>query len=214
MADSSGQADIRGLNVLKAIKGYADEGLVIKRYVTITKVGNRKTRWYQKTSGWLSTPTTSGITDGEDLILSDDLAKPVVAEQSWTRNESTALKWIIDSPMLSVEDLKDSDVPLLRTNIRDIVRRVNYSVETHILNILTVSYTPRLINTAAATGTGWDDGTSGDPLLDIRAAKTSIRQNGYNPENAILAINSIEYENLRSFIVNNGNLPFKFINFE
>lgn len=204
MANTSGQADIRGLNVIKAIKGYADEDIIFKRYVTVTAVSNKKTRWYQKTAGFLTTPTTSGIASEETLILSDDLAMPVVAEQSWTRQESTAKKWIMDSPMLAVEDMKDSDVPLLTTNIRDITRRIQYSVEKHIIEIITEDYTPSLINTGAATGTGWDDGTNGNPLKDIRAAKTGIRQNGYNPESAILAINSIEYENLRNYIVANG----------
>lgn len=200
MADSSGQAEIRGLYVDKLVKGFADEDLIITRYVTVSTTSAREIRWYQKTSGFLDSADTTSITTSQ-IANTAFRSRPVVVEQSWTRRTSYVKKYFVESPLMSVEDINDTDVDILATNIRDLVRAVGYQKENRIINVLTESYSPSNINTAAATGTGWDDTTNGNPVLDILTGKKNIRSYGYNPEGAVLLINSIEHLNLINFLI-------------
>lgn len=200
MADASGQALIRGIDIDKLVKGFADEELVLKRYVANASTSAREIRWYQKSSGFLNSTSTTGITASQIANTSSG-SLPVVVEQSWTRQTSYVRKYFVESPLISEEDIRDTDVDILATNVRDLVRAVANQVDTRIYNVLSESLSPSNINTTAATGTGWDDATNGNPILDILTAKRKIRQNGYNPEGAILYINSIEHQNLINYLI-------------
>jgi len=197
---TAGQNDIRGLNIDKMAKGFADEALVLKKYVTVTKTSAREVRWYQKTAGFLDSVDTTGVTASQ-IANTSALSLPVVVEQSWTRKTSYVRKYFVESPTMSEEDIKDSDVDVLATNIRDLTLAVLNQVDKRIYDVLTESLSPSLINTAAATGTGWDDATNGNPILDLLVAKQKIRSNRYNPEGAILYINSIEEKNLINYLI-------------
>ncbi|MAF42896.1 MAG: hypothetical protein CMI54_01830 [Parcubacteria group bacterium] len=200
MADVSGQADLRGIDVDKAAKGFADEASVLKGMCLNSPTSAREIRWYQKTSGFLAGTTTTGITS--DLgSNTDQLALPTVIEQSWTRQTSYVRKYFFESPPLSIEDIADTDVSILLTNIRDIVRAVGNLVDTRIYNVITESLSPSTINTTAATGNGWDDTSNGNPILDIMTGNQKIRSYGYNPNGAILYINSIEHKNLMNYLI-------------
>ena len=198
MADKSGQADIRGLDIDKLAKGFADEMLLMKRFVQISKTKNREIRWYQKTSGFLDSTDTTGITSSQ-IKLVGSKSRPVVVEQSWTRNTSYIHKYFVESPMISMEDIKDTDIDILATNVRDLVRAVGYQVDK---DIYTEISTAASIGTGAATADGWDDAATGDPITDLLTAKQAIRAQGYNPEGATLLINSIEHKNLLKFLIN------------
>ena len=62
MADTSGQAEIRGIDIDKVAKGFAEEDILLKRFCIVTPASAREIIWYQKTSGFLTGPTTTGIT--------------------------------------------------------------------------------------------------------------------------------------------------------
>lgn len=200
MADTSAQADLRGLDVDKLAKGFADEMLVLKNFVQVSTTSAREIRWYQKTAGFLDSSDTTGIT-GSHIANAAHKALPVVTEQSWTRNTSYVRKYFVESPLLSEEDIKDSDVDLLATNVRDLVRAVANQVDTRIYNVLTESLSPSDILSTAATQDGWDDTVTGDPILDLLTAKQKIRAQRYNPEGAVLYINSVEYKNLLHYLI-------------
>lgn len=201
MADYSGQADLRGIDVDKLAKGFADEENVFKRFATLSTTSAREIRWFSKTSGFLDSTDTTAITASQ-IANTSFRSRPVVIEQSWTRNTSYIRKYFVESPTISVEDIKDTDVDILATNIRDLVRAVERQVDQRIVNVLTENYTPSNIQTVAATADGWDDATTGNPILDLLAAKQLIRSYGYNPEGAILAMNSIEHRNLLNYLIN------------
>lgn len=200
MADTNAMADIRGIDIDKLAKGFADEDIVFKRYVNNSTTSAREIRWYQKTAGFLDTADTTAITASQISNVSFK-ARPFVTEQSWTRNTSYVRKYFVESPMLTMEDINDSDVDILATNVRDLVRAVQYQIDTRIWNVLTESLSPSNIQTTAATADGWDDAVTGDPISDLLTAKQMIRAFGYNPEGAILAINSIEHKNLLKFLI-------------
>lgn len=201
MADKSGQAEIRGIDIDKLAKGFADEELILKKFVTVSPTSARLIRWYQKTPGFLDSTDTSAITTSQ-ISNTSMLSLPVVVEQSWTRTHSYVRKYFVESPTLSDEDIRDCDIDILATNVRDLVKAVANQVDTRIFNVISENLTPVNINTTIATQNGWDDTATGDPIKDIMVAKQKIRSYRYNPEGAILYINSIEHRNLLTFLIN------------
>ena len=123
---------------------------------------------------------------------------PVVVEQSWTRNTSYIRKYFVESPLISYEDINDTDIDILATNIRDLVRAVERQVDARIYTVIS---TGTGVLTGASTQPGWDSAATGNPILDLLTAKQQIRANGYNPEGAILAINSVEHKNLINYLI-------------
>ena len=197
MADQSAQADIRGLDIDKLVKGFADEENVFKKFCTVASTSAREIRWFQKTSGFLDSVDTTAITASQ-IANTSSKSRPVVVEQSWTRNTSYIRKYFVESPLISEEDIKDTDIDILATNVRDLVRAVERQVDARIYTVLS---TGTGVLTGAATAPGWDSAATGNPILDLLTAKQQIRANGYNPEGAVLAINSIEHKNLINFLI-------------
>ena len=66
--DGSAEADIRGLNIDKLVKGFGELASIFKRFVQVTKTKNREIRWFQKglstatAMNPLDTPVTQGVT--------------------------------------------------------------------------------------------------------------------------------------------------------
>lgn len=207
MADSSGEQDIRGINIDKLAKGFADEANIFKNFVTMAKTNSREIRWYQKTPGVLGGVTTTGITRNTISNVAER-SRPTVVEQSWVRQTSYVKKFFVESPTISMEDIKDSDIDVLATNVRDLVRGVATQVDERIYSVIVEADAatptipnPTLVNTAAAVGTGWDDENNGNPIKDILVGKKKIRQNRYDPKGAALIINSIEEEMLINWLI-------------
>jgi hypothetical protein len=193
MPDNSGQAEIRGINIDKVLKGFEDEAFILRKYVSVTSTSAREVRWYQKTAGILDALAPA-------YIESDHLAKPTVIEQSFTRNTSFVKIWIVESPMMSIEDINDSDIDILATNLRDLTRAVANKEEKHIYNVLTENDTPSTINTNASTA-AWNAGSGQDPIEDIMEAKENIRTYGYDPEGAILLLSPKDHKSLLTWLI-------------
>lgn len=196
MVDSSSQAEIRGIDIDKLVKGFADEESVFKKFVTVSTTSAREVRWYQKTAGYLDSTDTTGITASQ-IANQGFKSRPVVVEQSWTRNTSYVRKYFVESPMISDEDIKDSDIDVLATNVRDLVRAVANQVDINIYDTITDATG---IETTASTA-GWDAGSGQDPIKDLMTGKRKIRANGYNPEGAVLALNPVEHQNLLVWLI-------------
>lgn len=206
MADTSGQADIRGLQIAKAVKGFAEKAFVVKNYVQVNTTGDREVRWYREGVSFnnlLDSQDTSGITASR-IANAADGAKPVVAEQSWTRLTSYVQKYFVESPLLSEEDLKDADIGLFARNLRGLVRAVANQVDAKIYDVLTESQSPSDILSTAAAGTGWDDTTNGDPVGDLMTARQKISAQNYDLTGAVAMMNSIEYKHLVNFLIRKG----------
>ena len=89
MADTAGQADIRGIDINKLATGFADtEPNILWKFINHSKTVAREIRWYQKTSGFLDTATTNDT--AISLIPTIAGAITAVMEQRWTRNTSYA----------------------------------------------------------------------------------------------------------------------------
>jgi len=212
MADTAGEQDIRGIDIDKLAKGFADlEPNPLKAYVTNSKTKAREIRWYQKTAGFLDTTDTTGITLSQ--MQTDQLALPTVQEQSWTRQTSYVKKFFIESPTISMEDIKDSDPDVLGTNIRDLVRGVKRQVGLRIYFMLancapatpttplTDTSTYGAVQTSASTDE-WDQSATMDPVTDILHGEQSIRAQGYETRGGVIGMNSIEYQYLLAYLIN------------
>ena len=200
MADANAQADIRGIDIDKLAKGFADEEILMKRFVTNSTTSAREIRWYQKTAGFLDSVDTTGITASQ-IANTAFKARPFVVEQSWTRTTSYVRKYFVESPWISEEDIKDNDVDILATNVRDLVRAVSYQVDTRIWDVITESQTASNINSVSITNE-WDDYTNATPIIDLLNAKRLIRNQSYNPEGAILMLNPNEHTYLINWLIN------------
>ena len=190
MADTSGQADIRGIDIDKLAKGFADEANVFKQICAITSTKARELRWYRKTSGFLDAVTTSGlITSNIENVA--ERARPTVVEQSWTRQQSFVRKYFVESPTISMEDIRDTDIDILATNVRDLVRGVARKVDKRIYDVASAGTG----NTTAAAAT-WDNATQANVNIvkDFLTAKRKIRQSGYDPEGAFVLMSSLDHE--------------------
>ena len=195
MADQAAQALIRGIDINKLVEGFRNVDIVLKKYVRVVKTAAREIRWYQKTAGYLTSPVTTGITT--DMIETASKAMPVAIENSYTRNTSYVKKFFASSPMLSIEDLKDSDPDIWGDIIQDAARAVNKKVDSRILTVLDAAG----CQTAAATGSGWNVDADADPMLDFLAAIEAIENYGYSSADLIAYMNPAEKKWLLRWLI-------------
>lgn len=209
--DTSAEADIRGINIDKLAKGFGILLPTFKNYVSVSKTSNREMRWYRKgltlatAMNPLDTPATTGIT--KSLMQNTSFkARPFVVEQAWERQTSYIQKFFVESPLISMEDIKDNDIDVLAENVKDLVRAVHFKVDRRIYDILTEATTsgtpnPTTVNDTAATA-GWATVATCNPVLDLLNAKMEISQSGYDPEGAICLMNPLEHKNLINYLIN------------
>lgn len=199
-SSTAGEYNLRGLDVDKLAKGFADEEFVFKGFLTVTPTSAREIRWYQKTSGVLDSVDTTGITASQ-IPHSAPGALPTVVEQSWTRQTSYVQHFMVESPWISYADIRDADPDVLATNVRDLTRAIANQVDTRIFNVVTESLSPSNINTSVALGTGWSDTTNGNPILDLLSGSKAIRSNSYDISNVTVWMNETEYMRLLNYVI-------------
>lgn len=196
MVTTSGQQNIRGIDIDKLAKGFAEEDIVLKNYCTKTTTSAREIRWYQKTAGFITATTPAKISPMSQNAL------PSVLEQSWTRQTSYVKKFFIESPLLSDEDIKDTDIDVLATNIHDLTRSIAHDVDTRIYNVITESQSPSLTNTGTAAA-AWNTAsyTNVDMIADFMKMKTGIRNFSYNAEGTITVMTPGQHQNLVTWLI-------------
>lgn len=201
MAVTSAQSTIRGIDIQKTATGFAEEDVIFKKYAAVTNTSAREIRWYQKTSGFLTGTTTTGITASNIANIAEG-TKPFILEQSWTRNTSYVRKYFVESPVLTEEDIRDCDIDILGGNIHDLTRAIAYQVDKRIWDVLTESQSASNINSVTANA-AWNAAsyTNVNIIEDLMEAKQKIRSNGYNPEGAILALNSLNHKSLITWLI-------------
>jgi len=168
MADTSGQALIRGINIDKVSKDYLNEASVFRSHVRITKTSAREIRWYQRTSGFLSvtSPATIKVAEG---------ARPFCSETSWTRNTSYINKYLLDTPIINMEDESDSEVKVFLDNMKLVVETVAYEEDGDIWDVASESQSAVNLNSVTCTAP-WDSTSGQDPLEDVAEAVQKIRE--------------------------------------
>ena len=197
MADKVEQADIRGLDVDKIAKGFADVEYVFKSDCQVASMVGDSIRWYRKTAGGLS------VTSPSDIEIAP-LATPTTLEVSWTRFTSYPKKYMVEG-FISQEDIKSADVSVLTTSIGDLTRAVISKVDTAIYDIMTeatTSGTPNPTDTQTAASTAaWDAASGQDPIKDILNAQRLIAAQNYNASEAVLYLNPSDYQSLLVWLI-------------
>ena len=201
-----GEAAIRGIDIDKVAKGFADEDSILINFVTRDKTTAREIRWYKKTAGFVDSDDTTGITLSQ--IPTAERSLPVVVRQSWTRQTSYVKIFKADTEMISVEDIKDNDVDIFNTHLRDVVRAVVNQRDIRIYSVLieAAAATPTTPNptntlTTASTQDGWDDLVTGNPILDLMIGERKIRAQSYKADSLVAYMNPVEYQHLKNFII-------------
>lgn len=195
MADTAAQAEIRGIDIVKLVEGFADVGIVLKKYVRVISASAREVRYYSKTAGYLTSPTTTGVTT--DMIETSSKAMPVVIEPSYTRATAYVKKFFASSPLISLEDIKDADPDVWGDMIRDAAIAVNKKIDAHLLTVLDASG----CQTAAAAGNGWNVDADADPIYDFLNAIENIEAYGYDSSDLIAYMNPAEKKWLLRWII-------------
>jgi hypothetical protein len=202
MADTSGMQDIRGIDVSKLVKGYAPLVIQLSNYVASMKTNATQFTWYAKTSGFVAPATTTAITSnlGANVAFG---AKGPIAEQSWTKNTGYVRKYMLETPIISDEDIASADVAVLATNVTDLVDAIAQLKNIRIWDVLSNGRSTSGINTNAAAA-AWDTAsfTGVTMVEDIMEAKENLRPYGYNPDrNGALLIDSLRYRKLIEWLV-------------
>ena len=208
--DGSAEQDLRGLDVDRLAKGFGVELAVFKKHVQLSTTKAREIRWFRKGLTLTTAHTPLDTPDSQGVTVSgigNAVAKalPFAVEQKWERNTSYVKKFFVESPLISIEDIKDSDIDLLAGNVRDLVQAVAFQVDRRIYDVLTEATTsgtpaPNDVHTDAATA-GWATTATCNPILDLLKAKRKIRGAGYDPEGATVLMNELEHQSLLNYLI-------------
>jgi len=172
MADSTGMADLRAEAVSKVVKGFALQEYKMKQLCMI-----------QSSSAWTETyytETATELTGGTGSAVSGvpRLANFPYGEVTWTETSGRNIKHAMEG-IISWEDAKTNNVPMIARTLLRIARAVSSSVDATIAAAIVASAG----NTQAANAT-WDNAVvaSRDPIQDILNAKSLIAIDNYNPD--------------------------------
>lgn len=211
MADTIGQADIRGENIDKVVKGFALQEFKLKQVCMLASSSNWKESYYKETSSEL-TATDTGT--GFAVKGVARLAAFPNLEPSWTKTSSYHVKHAGEA-VISWEDYTTSAIDVAARTLLRVARAVAYSVDNAIYDVITADAN---VNTLAASD-NWDSATiaNRDPIGDIlhgieycAVDNYDVLENGYilmNPENYTnLVMNSkvISNPTFKSGVLENG----------
>lgn len=210
--DGSAEKDIRGIDIDKLAKGFGVINNTFKRHVMSSKTKAREIRWYRKglslatAMNKLDTPVTQTVTKSM-MGNTAFKAMPFVVEMTWERQVNYVKKYFVESPWISMEDIKDSDPDVMGTNIRELVEAVGFKVDRRIYDVLTGSTVSGTPNPAAASipttpaVAGWSVTATCNPILDLLIGQRKIAVGGYDSTSLTTLMNPLEYQNLVNFLI-------------
>jgi hypothetical protein len=187
MADSTGMADLRAETISKVVKGFALQEYVMKQLCMIENSNAWTETYYKETAADLTGGTGAAVKGVPRL------AKFPYGEVTWTKTSGRNIKHAMEG-VLSWEDIKTNNVPMVMRTLLRIARAVSKSVDTEIGSAIVDSAG----NIQAANAT-WDNAVIADrdPIQDILNAKAMIALDNYNPDrNGYLLVNPTNYAQL------------------
>ncbi len=194
MVDGAGQAEIRGLDIDKVSKDLFEEALIFKKELKGETTSSRQIRWYQKTSGYLTATTPAKISN---IAYG---ARPFVLRQTWTRNTSFTIKYLLDSELIDMEDETDSDVQVFLNTAEDITAAVANDLDGDIWNVVSESQSPSNINDVTSAA-AWDAASGQNPYADVTEAEQLIREQTKRNPVLKLYLNAKDHKSLKDWLV-------------
>ena len=197
MASTIEQANIRGLDIDKVVKGFGQFEYIFKADLAVSTTTGDSIRWYSRTATDLTATAPTTISNVAAL------ATPVTLEQSWTRNVSYTRKYMAEV-FISIEDIRTADIDVLAGQLQAITRAVTKQVDSRIFNVVTgnlaIPNATTGINMVTTSG-AWTSGTN-SPVWDILKAKEVLwTSGGYNPASAVLWISPTDHTNLMNWLI-------------
>lgn len=173
MADVTGQAELRAETVSRIVKGFALQEYKMKQLCMIESSSAWTETYYKETATELTGGTGSGV-EGVPR-----LAKFPYGEVSWTKTSGRNVKHAMEG-VLSWEDVKTNNVPMIARTLLRVARAVAKSVDGRIAADLLANAG----NTVAANAT-WNNAVVADrdPIQDILNAKAAIAIDNYDANN-------------------------------
>lgn len=193
MADTVEMQDIRGMDVDKVAKGFAERQYVFKKDCQVSSMKGDSIVWFSKTAGTLSATAPSKTSNISPL------SRPAFLEPSWTRHTSYPQKHFVEG-FISMEDIKSADLDVLATTIRDLTRVITRDEDAHIWDVMTESQSPSEIQSYSITNE-WDDYSNANVVLDLMSVKKMISDYDYEPEGASLYLSPTDYKNLVTWLI-------------
>jgi hypothetical protein len=195
MADAVEQAEIRGLDIDKAVKGFALVNYTFKNDCMVSSMSGDSVRWYQETAADLTATAPAAVANISPLSSFANL------EVSWTRNTSYVKKFAAEG-FLSMEDIKSADIDVIGRTLLRLTRSVTKQVDTAIYNALTENDTPVTINTVA-TNAAWNTAswTGVDIIEDLMDAKYQIELYNYDTSDLVLYLSPLDYKSLVTWLI-------------
>ena len=184
MVETSGQALIRGVDIQKGAIADFEEALIFRNLISGKPTKAREFKFWRKTTGYLT------LTAPAKLSNIAPGARPFVDETSWTPETNFTIKYMLDSPMINMEDESDAEVSVFRDNAKDVVESIANDIDANTFDVFTEGQTVVNINTVAANAT-WGAASGQDPFEDIMDAKMKIRQQTKRSiRNGVLLLNA------------------------
>lgn len=195
MVETSGQALIRDVDIQKGAIAEFEEALILKAMISSKPTKAREIKFWQKTTGYIT------LTAPAKLSNIAPGARPFVAETSWTPVTKYSIKYMLDSPMINMEDESDSEVQVFRDNAKDNSEAIANDVDNDIWNVISENQSASNIN-SVTTQAAWDAASGQNPFLDIMASKTVIRQQTKRSiRNGVLLMNAKAEQDLLVWLV-------------
>ena len=195
MVETAGQALIRDVDITKGAIAEFEEALIIKALISSKPTKAREIKFWQKTTGYLT------LTAPAKLSNIAPGARPFVAETSWTPQTKYSIKYMLDSPMINMEDESDSEVSVFRDNAKDNSESIANDVDNDVWDVISENQTPSDINGVAANA-AWNAASGQNPFEDIMQAKMEIRQTTKRSiRNGVLLLNAQGEKDLLVWLV-------------
>lgn len=198
MPYTTSEADLRKEFVDGAVKAVALMEYKLKTLCQIDSSSAWTESYYRETNTELTGGTGSAVKG-----IPRFAAFPY-GEASWTKVSAIIEKYGMEG-VVSYEDQKTDNVPVISRTILRIGRAVAYAIDVQIEAVMAASYGNTLALTA---GYEWDASTiaNRDPVKDILTAMQTLRADNIDPlNNGYLVVNGTDYTNIisNSKVVNN-----------
>jgi len=183
----TGEVDIRKENFSRIVKGFALQKYAMKQLCMMESSSAWTETYYKETAADLSGGTGSAVKDVPRL------ANFPYGEVTWTKTSGINVKHAMEG-VLSWEDIKMNNIPMIARTLLRIARAVTKSVDTVIASAIVDSAG----NTQAANAT-WDNAViaNRDPIQDILDGKAMIAVDNYDPDvNGYLTVHPVDFAHL------------------
>jgi hypothetical protein len=180
--------NIRGLDVDKAVKGFALTNYIFKNHVSVSTMSADSVRWYQETATDLTATSPSKVGNIAPLATFTNL------EPNFTRQTSYPRKYGARG-FISIEDLKSSDVDILARTLLRLTRAVIKQVDTRIYSVISSTAS------TAAAGVPWSTTATCKPITDILSGQQVIAEYDYDISQGEIWMNPANHKELKDYLI-------------